>query len=152
MKDRLRVSKDLLSPDGSIWISVGKDGQHYLKLLADEIFGNDCFVADISWQKTYSPRNDALGISSEVESILVYSKKPSWQPNKLERTGKMNSVYKNPDNDVCDWRTSDAFAPGAFNHQGMVYAIQHPYTGELIYPYKGAHWPLKQESMFIKMA
>lgn len=148
MKDRLRVSKDLLSPDGSIWISVGKDGQHYLKLLADEIFGNDCFVADISWQKTYSPRNDALGISSEVESILVYSKKPSWQPNKLERTGKMNSVYKNPDNDVCDWRTSDAFAPGAFNHQGMVYAIQHPYTGELIYPYKGAHWPLKQESMF----
>lgn len=152
MKDRLLLSKQLLSNEGSIWISVGKDGQHYLKVLADEIFGTDCFVGDISWQKTYSPRNDSLGISSEVESILVYSKKPGWKPNRLERTDKMNSVYKNPDNDVCEWRNSDAFAPGAFNHQGMVYAIQHPYTGELLYPYRGAHWPLKQESMFEEMS
>lgn len=88
MKNRLTISRDLLSPDGSIWISVGKDGQHYLKVLADDIFGADCFVADISWQKTYSPRNDAHGISSEVESILVYSKSANWKPNKLPRTEK----------------------------------------------------------------
>ncbi len=152
MKNRLTIARELLSADGSIWISVGKDGQHYLKVLADDIFGMDCFVADISWQKTYSPRNDAHGVSSEVESILVYSKMPNWKPNKLPRTEKMNSVYKNPDNDHTLWRTSDAFAPSAATHQGMVYAIQHPVTGELIYPYNGACWPLEQNSMLKEMS
>lgn len=152
MKNRLCIARELLSDEGTIWISVGKDGQHYLKVLADDIFGVDCFVADIAWQKTYSPRNDAHGISSEIESILVYSKKPNWQPYKLPRTAKMNSVYKNPDNDHTLWRTSDAFAPSAATHQGMVYAIQHPITGELIYPYNGACWPLEQKSMLREMS
>ena len=152
MKNRLSIARELLSDQGTIWISVGKDGQHYLKVLADDIFGVDCFVADIAWQKTYSPRNDAHGISSEIESILVYSKKPNWQPYKLPRTAKMNSVYKNPDNDHTLWRTSDAFAPSAATHQGMVYAIQHPITGELIYPYNGACWPLEQSSMLREMS
>lgn len=152
MKDRLLISRELLCLEGSIWISVGKDGQHYLKVLSDEIFGVDCFVADIAWQKTYSPRNDAHGISSEIESILVYSKKPNWKPKKLPRTEKMNSVYKNFDNDHTLWRTSDAFAPSAATHQGMVYAIQHPITGELIYPYSGACWPLEQTSMLREMS
>ena len=132
-------------------ISVGTDGQHYLKILLDEIFGAENFVSDISWQKTYSPRNDSQGISNEVESILVYSKNPSWSPNRLPRTDKMNKVYKNPDNDVSLWRISDAFAPGAATHQGMVYAIQHPITGELLYPYHGACWPLEQSKMLEEM-
>lgn len=151
MKNRLEVSKTLLSNDGTIWISVGTDGQHYLKVLLDEIFGAENFVSDISWQKTYSPRNDSQGISNEVESILVYSKNPSWSPNRLPRTDKMNKVYKNPDNDVSLWRISDAFAPGAATHQGMVYAIQHPITGELLYPYHGACWPLEQSKMLEEM-
>lgn len=50
-ENRLTIARELLSADGSIWISVGKDGQHYLKVLADDIFGMDCFVADISWQR-----------------------------------------------------------------------------------------------------
>ena len=148
MKNRLDLAIKLLDKNGSIWISVGKDGQHYLKVLLDSIFGANCFMGDICWQKTYSPRNDAHGISAEVESILVYSKSPDWKPNKLPGTDKMNSVYKNPDNDITDWRTSDAFAPSAITHQGMVYAIQHPITGEYIYPYQGACWPLEQTSMF----
>lgn len=152
MKDRLMIAKDLLSSNGSIWISVGKDGQHYLKVLCDDIFGPECFVSDISWQKTYSPRNDKQGISDEVESILVYSKSAGWKPKKLPRTKKMNAVYKNPDNDYTLWRTSDAFAPSAATHQGMVYAIQHPVTGEYIYPYSGACWPLEQSSMFEEMS
>ena len=147
MKDRLCIARRLLSKDGSIWVSVGKDGQHYLKVLMDEIFSPEKFVGDVSWQKTYSPRNDAHGMSSEVESILVYSSYENWQPKKLPRNAKMDAVYKNPDNDINGrWRNSDAFAPSAATHQGMVYAIQHPYTGELIYPYSGACWPLEQSS------
>ena len=79
--------------------------------------------------------------------MLVYSKVPDWQPRKLPRTAEMDSKYKNPDNDVMPWTSSDAFAPGAATHQGMVYAIQHPFTGELLYPYNGACWRYQQDQM-----
>ena len=59
----------------------------------------------------------------------------------------MNAKYKNPDNDKAPWRASDAFAPGAATHQGMVYAIQHPFNGKLLYPYNGACWRYQQDEM-----
>lgn len=148
MYPRLRLLQRLLSEDGAIFISIDDNEQAHLKLICDEVFGARNFVANISWQRTYSPRNDSKGISQESEYILVYSKAPEWQPKKLPRTEKMNSLYKNPDNDDSPWRTSDAFAPSASTHQGMVYAIQHPFTGKMIYPYTGACWPLLQEKMF----
>lgn len=148
---RLELLRDLLSEDGSIWISIDDRESAYLKVICDEVFGRKNFVSAISWQRTYSPRNDAKGISSEAEQILVYSKNGGWSPNKLPRTAKMDSKYKNPDNDIDLWRTSDAFAPSASTHQGMVYAIQHPITGEMIYPYKNACWPLKQTEMLAIM-
>lgn len=147
MAERLRVAKTLLSDRGSIFISIDDNEQAPLKLLCDEIFGEECFVADIAWQRAYSPRNDSKGISNEKEHILVYSKCPDWSPKKLPRTEKMNSKYKNPDNDVALWRTSDAFGPGAADHQGMVYAVQHPFTGQYLYPYNGAHWPIRQTDL-----
>lgn len=147
MYPRLELLREFLNEDGSIWISIDDRESAYLKVICDEVFGRKNFVSAISWQRTYSPRNDAKGISSEAEQILVYSKNEGWSPNKLPRTAKMDSKYKNPDNDVSPWRTSDAFAPEGITHQGMVYAIQHPITGELLYPYKGAHWPLKQSEM-----
>lgn len=152
MYPRLKLLQKLLSPNGVIYISIDDNEQAVLKILCNEIFGPDCFVANISWQRTYSPRNDSKGISAETESILVYSKNPGWNPKKLPRTDKMNSVYKNPDNDFTLWRTSDAFAPSAATHQGMVYAIQHPITGEMIYPYNGACWPLEQSSMYAQIS
>ena len=59
----------------------------------------------------------------------------------------MNSKYKNPDNDRTLWRTDNAFAPGAATHQGMVYAIQHPFTGAMLYPSNGACWRYQQDQM-----
>ena len=59
----------------------------------------------------------------------------------------MDSKYKNPDHDVMPWTSSDAFAADAATHQGMVYAIQHPFTGQMIYPYNGAHWRYQQDAM-----
>ena len=84
---------------------------------------------------------------NEVEHILVYSKQPGWNPNKLPRTAEMNAKYKNPDNDRTVWRTDNAFAPGAATHQGMVYAIQHPFTGTMLYPSNGACWRYQQDQM-----
>ncbi len=147
MYPRLQLLRKLLSPTGAIFISIDDTELANLRLVCDEIFSLSCFVADISWQRNYSTRNDSKGIPAEVEHMLVYSKAPDWQPRKLPRTAEMDSKYKNPDNDVMPWRSSDAFAPGAATHQGMVYAIQHPFTGELLYPYNGSCWRYQQDKM-----
>jgi len=147
MYPRLRLLQKLLAEDGAIFISIDDTEYASLKAICDEIFGSNCFVSNISWQRTYSTRNDSKGIVNEVEHVLCYSKQPGWQPKKLPRTTEMDSKYKNPDNDVMPWTSSDAFAPGAATHQGMVYAIQHPFSGELIYPYNGACWRYQQDTM-----
>ena len=147
MYPRLKLLQRLLSDDGVIFISIDDVECANLKLICDEIFGSNCFVSNISWQRTYSTRNDSKGIVNEVEHVICYSKKPDWQPKKLPRTDEMDSKYKNPDNDVASWRMSDAFAPGAATHQGMVYAIQHPFTGKMLYPYNGSCWRYQQDTM-----
>ena len=147
MYPRLKLLQKLLAEDGAIFISIDDTEYANLKLICDEIFGGNCFVSNISWQRTYSTRNDSKGIVNEVEHVLVYSKRPDWNPNKLPRTEEMNSKYKNPDNDRTLWRTDNAFAPGAATHQGMVYAIQHPFTGAMLYPSNGACWRYQQDQM-----
>lgn len=148
MYPRLKLLQKLLSGDGVIFISIDDTEYANLKLICDEIFGSNCFVSNISWQRTYATRNDSKGIVNEVEHVICYSKSPDWSPNKLPRTEEMNSKYKNPDNDPNGlWRPDNAYAAEAATHQGMVYAIQHPITGELLYPANGLHWRQKQSDM-----
>lgn len=152
MYPRLRLLQKLLSDDGVIFISIDDNELYNLKIICDEILGSNCFVADISWQRTYSMRNDVKGIAAEVEHILIYGKKPLWQPDKLERTSQMDTKYKNPDNDPRGaWRNIVASAPDSIAHQGMVYAIQNPLTGEYFYPPHGRHWSLGQDQMLEAM-
>ena len=148
MYPRLKLLREFLREDGSIWISIDDREGAYLRVICDEIFGRQNFVSNISWQRTYSTRNDAKGIVNEVEHILVYSKREGWQPKKLARTEEMDGKYKNLDNDPQGpWTSGDAFAADGAGHQGMVYAIQHPFTGEFIYPYASAHWRYGQDEM-----
>lgn len=147
MYPRLKLLQKLLTDDGIIFISIDDTEYANLKLICDEIFGSNCFVSNISWQRTYSTRNDSKGIVNEVEHLIVYSKQPNWNPNKLPRTEEMNSTYKNPDNDIKPWASDNPFAPGAATHQGMVYAIQHPFTGKMIYPSNSACWRYQQDQM-----
>ena len=147
MYPRLKLLQRLLSDEGVIFISIDDTEYANLKCICDEIFGSNCFVSNISWQRTYSTRNDSKGIVNEVEHVLCYSKIPNWQPQKLPRTAEMNAKYGNPDNDVAMWRPDNAYAPGAATHQGMVYAIQHPFTGEMLYPSNGRCWTFGQEQM-----
>ena len=151
MNERLRLAKILMSNNGTIFISIDDNEEAPLKLLCDEIFGEENFVANIAWQRTYSPRNDSQGLSSEVEHILLYSKCIDWQPIKLKRTEKMDSIYKCPDGDDKPWTSSSVTAPSAASHQGMVYAIQHPFTGEMMYPTAGRCWALGQDQMLENM-
>lgn len=148
MYPRLKLLHRLLADDGAIFISIDDNEQANLKLICDEIFGAGNFVANISWQRTYSMRNDSQGIPAEIEYILVYSKNTMWTPQKLPRTAEMDSKYKNPDNDSQGaWQNTSAFAPGGTTHQGMVYAIQHPFTGKMIYPTANACWRYQQDTM-----
>lgn len=147
MNKRLKIAKKLLSDKGVIFISIDDNEQANLKLLCDEVFGYEHYVACVAWQRTYSTRNDSKGIPKEVESILIYSRLPQWTPQKLPRTEKMNALYKSPDNDDRVWTSSSVSAPGAATHQGMVYAIQHPFSGEMMYPTTGRCWSLGQEYM-----
>ena len=148
MYPRLKLLQRLLSNDGVIFISIDDNELFNLKHICDEMYGSNCYVSDISWQRTYSMRNDSKGIPAEIEHILVYSKKPNWIPGKLPRTEEMDSKYKNPDNDPNGaWQNTTAFAPGGASHQGMVYAIQHPFNGKMMYPTMDAHWRYSQEAM-----
>lgn len=100
MKERLVIMHRLLKEDGSIWISIDDSECHYLKVMCDEIFGRKNFVANVIWQKKYSPQNDAKWLSDTHDHIIVFAKnKNLWRPNLLPRTDEMNSRYKNPDND-----------------------------------------------------
>ena len=147
MYPRLKLLQKLLADNGVIFISIDDTEYANLKLICDEIFGSNCFVSNISWQRTYSTRNDSKGIVNEVEHVIVYSKQPDWNPNKLPRTAEMDAKYKNPDNDIMPWTSDNPFAPGAATHQGMVYAIQHPFTGKMIYPSSSACWRYQQDQM-----
>lgn len=147
MYPRLILARDLLSDDGAIFISIDDNESKNLRAICDEVFGASCFVGDIAWQKTYSPRNDSKGIPSEVEHVLAYSKNPEWIPGRLPRTAEMDDRYSSPDGDPRPWSSGDAAAPGAATHQGMVYAIQHPITGELLYPPNGRCRPFGGYSM-----
>lgn len=147
MYPRLVLMRRMLRPDGVIFISCDDNEQAALRLMMNEIFGEDCFVSNIIWQKSYSPRNDSKGIPTTTDHIIAYSKRPGWNPFKLERTEGMNARYANPDNDKDYWRPDNAYASEAATHQGMVYAIQHPFTGELIYPIMSNHWRYGQGEM-----
>ena len=147
MNKRLQIAKSLLASGGVIFISIDDNEQAPLKMLCDEIFGEGNFVGDVSWQRTYSIRNDSKGMPAEVEHLLVFSKCNQWQPNKLPRTEEMNSSYSNPDNDRCAWMSGSPVASDASTHQGMVYAIQHPFTGIMVYPSSRAHWRYAQDQM-----
>lgn len=75
IKSRIEIAKELLSNEGSIWITLDDVEMHYLKILCDEIFGRDCFINTIAWQHSDNSNNNALVFSEDFNYILVYSKK-----------------------------------------------------------------------------
>lgn len=106
---RLWLSRNLLKDDGVILVSIDDDEVHNLRKVMDEIYGEENFVANVIWEKKYSPQNDAKWLSANHDHILIYAKnKDIWRPNLLPRTEEQNKRYKNPDNDPRgNWKSSD---------------------------------------------
>lgn len=147
MYPRLLLARDLLSSDGAIFISIDDNESSNLRKICDEVFGASNFVSDVIWQKTYSPRNDSKAIPAVAEHVLVYSKAGGWIPQRLPRTEAMNAGYGSPDGDSMLWSSDNPAAPGAVTHQGMVYGIQHPFTGEIFYPPTSSCWRVGQPGL-----
>jgi len=142
MRDRLEILRRLLSQDGSIWISLDDNEAHYCKIVMDELFGRETFVASIVWEKADSPRNSARQFSSDHDYILVYSKSPEWVPKRLPRTEKANSIYTNPDSDPRGpWLPGDPYANKPYS-RGQ-YTIEGP-TGRKFSPPPGRFWRVSE--------
>lgn len=146
MRDRLLHMKRLLSNDGSIWVHLDHAENHRMRLLLDEVFGASGFVSEVIWQKASHVRNDSKTFSVDHDMVLVYGQ-PDFQRNMLPPTKEMTARFGSPDGDPNPWQSTAAGAPGASTHQGMVFAIQHPLTGELLYPPTGSCWRFSQDRM-----
>lgn len=142
MRDRLLHFKKLLSDDGSIWVHLDFVENHRMRVLLDEVFGAQNFVAEIAWHKTTSSKNDNSGISIDHDTIIVYSKSENVVWNGVERSTASEAAYSNPDNDPRGpWREDNYKMK-----KGSVYPISHPKTGEAILPPPGQMWRFSEET------
>ena len=146
MKERLVLLRNLLSDEGSIWISIDDDEQAYLKVLMDEIFGRQNFVNNVIWEKKYAPSNDAKWLSDGHDFVMVYAKrKDIWRPNLLPRGEKQNVYYKYDDHDGRGRWRSDNILVKTFSPSG-VFAIINPNTGQAFYPPEGSCYRFNEET------
>jgi adenine-specific DNA-methyltransferase len=145
IKNRLEVAKQLLSKDGSIWVNLDDREAHYYKVLADDVFGRDNFIANVIWQKKFAPQNDARYFSDNHDHILVFAKnKESFKINFLKRNEKAKDRYKNPDNDPRGpWSSSDMTVKTY--SEAYDYPITTP-SGKVINPPKSRCWRTSKEN------
>jgi adenine-specific DNA-methyltransferase len=148
MYPRLRVMKDMLKPGGVLAICVDHRELFRLGQMLDELFKEENRIAIINWQKSYTTRADNNHVSTATEYVLVYANKESLaRTEPLPRTAKADARYKNPDGDPRVWKSGHSGGPNPDTHPTMVYAIQHPFTGEIIYPGERNCWRYGQSTM-----
>lgn len=134
MRDRIEIIRNLLCKDGSLWVTLDDNEAHYFKVMCDEIFGRQNYKTTITWQKKYSVSNNAKGIASITDFILVYSKSEKFINNLLPRTQDSINRYSNPDNDPRGpWKAVDYLNQATPDKRpNLCYDIINPNTGEVI--------------------
>ncbi len=147
---RLKVARDLLTDDGVIFISIDDNEIENLRKVCDEIFGESNFVAQLIWERAYSPKNDARFISNSHDYVLMFAKDINqFVIGRLERTAEANSRYSNPDNDPRgDWKPSD-MSVKTYNVESD-YLITTP-SGRVVEPPAGRCWRLSKNAFFERL-
>ncbi|MDR1149488.1 MAG: site-specific DNA-methyltransferase, partial [Spirochaetaceae bacterium] len=145
MYPRLELLKQFLREDGTIFIQLDDNEQAYAKVICDEIFGRNNFVANIVWEKKFSPQNDAKWLSDNHDFIMLYARsKEKWRPNLLPRTEGMDARYKNPDDDPRGvWSSGDLSAKTY--SVSTDYPIKTP-SGRIINPPASRSWTISKEA------
>lgn len=146
MRDRLLEIRELLAPEGSVWAHCDDREQAYLRVLMDEIFGRDSFVATVIWQRKYS-RDNRRAIAPVHDYIHVYAPLGHrWKDfrNRLPRRDPP-SMWKNPDNDPRGpWSTHSLVAQGGHATRAQFYSITTP-AGIVVQPPEGSCWRVTKE-------
>ena len=150
MYARLLLARDLLKRDGVIFISIDDNEQSNLKLVCDDIFGEENFIAQLIWERAYSPKNDAKFVSNSHEYVLMYARNADdFQIGRLPRTQEANARYKNPDNDPRGvWKPSD-LSVKTYNPE-CDYPITTP-SGRIIEPPTGRCWSLSKNAFLERL-
>lgn len=138
MKNRLEISKELLNDYGLIFLTISDEGAHYLKVMADSIFGMNNFIADITWESRSSISSDGL-MSSNSNHVLIYA-------NDITKIDKNNfrlsldiETFKYDDHDgKGKYRIEPFDAPNI--RKNLEYGITNPNDGKTFYPPKGRCW------------
>lgn len=142
---RLKVAKNLLTEDGVIFISIDDNEVENLKKVCNEVFGEGNFIAQLIWERAYSPKNDARFISNSHDYILMYAKSiDTFTIGRLPRTEEANARYSNPDNDPRgDWKPSDMSVKTY--SADCDYPITTP-SGRVVEPPAGRCWRLSPKA------
>jgi len=144
---RLRLAKNLLRADGAIFVSIADQEVHNLRIVMNEIFGANNFVATIIWQKVFSPKNSARHFSEDHDYVVVYARNAElWAPYLLPRTEEMDSRYSNPDNDPRGpWTSGDL---SARNYYGEgTYQVKCPSGRVIAGPPPGMYWRVSSSKL-----
>ncbi len=145
MWPRLELLRELLSEDGSIWVSIDDNEGHYLKVIMDEIFGRSNLISNVVWQKVYTVKNSAKYLSDMHDHILSYARsKSQWYPNLLPRSDKATGNYSNPDNDPRGPWTTNAVQARNYYSLGT-YEIISP-SGRVHLPPTGTYWRISNDN------
>lgn len=141
---RLRLARNLLKDDGVMFISIDDHEVDNLRKVCGEVFGEENFVAQIIWQKVYSPKNSADWFSEDHDYVLVYAKnRATWRPQQLARTPEMEARYKNPDNDPRGaWKAADMSARNRYD--AGIYAVTCPSGRTISGPPTGRYWVIDE--------
>lgn len=147
---RLKVARDLLTEDGVIFISIDDNEVENLRKVCDEVFGERNFIAQLIWERAFSPKNDARFVSNSHDYVLMFTRNiDSFVIGRLDRTAEANARYSNPDNDPRGvWMSSD-ISVKTYN-AACDYTITTP-SGKIIEPPAGRCWRLSKKAFFERL-
>ena len=151
MSKRLALAKNLMTESGTIFISIDDNEIAQLRLLCDDVFGEENFVMDIIWNSRKSVSSDAI-VSLNHNHTLLYTRNLALLREQVKKNGKFKlpideDKFTNYDNDSRGNWVADPFEAAGVR-KNLSYAIKNPNTGEIYYPVKGRHWAVLEEEYF----
>jgi len=149
MRERLLLIRDLLAPDGSVWVHLDDAEQHRMRLLMDEVFGSQNFVETIVWSRADVPRTVAKFLSNDQDTIVAYARDiQRLKLSRLPRDEATNAAFKNLDRDPRGpYRLSPLTATKPYS-KGQ-YVVTGP-TGRSFQPPNGRYWAIP-EARFLEL-
>ena len=147
---RLVLARNLLRDDGIVFISIDDNEVAQLRKICDEVFGESNFVAQLIWQRAFSPKNDAKFVSNSHDYVLMVAKNiNTFQIGRLPRTEEANARYSNPDSDPRGpWMSSD-ISVKTYN-AASDYPITLP-SGRVVEPPTGRCWSLSKNAFLERL-